>query len=382
MKLHRISIMILFMSTFCASSFAHNIVSFDESDSTKTLPVRITTTEISDEKVKAVRAVDGEQPVYPIKINIGLSKLTLFGYAQTGYTYTNVGGIESNAFDITRIILMANAEITPKLSFFIMHDAAKSELHEYYAQYAFSPALKLRIGQYKQPFSLESLLSPTVLNNIGFDASILYMAGIATDPCAGNHVGRDAGIMLTGEAVKYHDWNLLNYSLGVFNGPGMNQKENNSQKDVIGMFNITPLKGVMVSTSFILGTGHAQADNEFGAFKAGANYKRQRWTCGTEIKTDPIYLRSEYLIGNDGGIHSTGYYLDTEFHVAKHFDIVADYDYLKKNNDLSDSTQHNYMIGAQYWLFKGCRILSEFVYKNPKVGNDTKMWVTQFQVKF
>lgn len=382
MKFNRILVTILFAGFFVTSLFAENCFDSDSTEAEKTLPVKITTTNISEEKIKAVRAVDGEQPVHPVNINIGLSKLTLFGYAQTGYTYTDIGGQKTNALDITRIILMANAELTPKISFFIMYDAVKSQLHEYYAQYAFSPALKLRIGQYKQPFTLESVMSPTILNNIGYDASVLYMAGIATDPCAGNHVGRDAGIMLTGEVVKYKDWNLFNYSLGVFNGPGMNQKENNNQKDVIGMFNVTPLKGVMLSTSFLLGTGHAETDNEFGAFKAGDNYKRQRWACGTEIKTKPAYLRSEFMIGNDGGIHSTGYYADAELHVAKKFDIVADYDYLKKDNDLDTSVQHNYMIGAQYWIYKSCRILSQFVYKNPKVGENSKMWVTQFQIRF
>jgi len=88
------------------------------------------------------------------------------------------------------------------------------------------------------------------------------------------------------------------------------------------------------------------------------------------------------MIGNDGGIHSTGYYADAELHVAKKFDIVADYDYLKKDNDLDTSVQHNYMIGAQYWIYKSCRILSQFVYKNPKVGENSKMWVTQFQIRF
>ena len=69
-------------------------------------------------------------------------------------------------------------------------------------------------------------------------------------------MGRDAGIMFTGDFFKYKTWKLFNYSIGVFNGTGMNQKENNSQKDIIGQLNITPIKSLMLSSSFILGTGH------------------------------------------------------------------------------------------------------------------------------
>jgi hypothetical protein len=208
------------------------------------------------------------------------------------------------------------------------------------------------------------------------------MAGIAGDQCNGNHVGRDAGVMLTGEAVKYHSWNLLNYSLGLFNGPGMNQKENNNQKDLIGMFNITPIKGVMLSTSFLLGTGHAEADNAYGAFKAGDNYTRNRWTCGYEVKTKPLYARGEFIIGKDGNIRSHGYYADFEAHILPKLDLVADYDYLKKNNQLDNSETRAYLAGLQYWVYKRCRVLTQYVRTFHKDAPNTTAILTQFQIGF
>lgn len=373
-----LSVSMLFSQAVIAEEQTPDTVCHD-----KKLEVHLTTSTASDKELKAQRAVDGEKPVQPLNIVIGPSKLTLWGYAQTGYTVSHIsGGKTTNALDITRIIFMAKAELTQKLSFFFMYDAVKSELHEYYGEYAFSPALKLRIGQYKQPFTLESVMSPTILNNISYDPSVLYMAGIATDPCQGNHVGRDAGIMFTGDLVNYKTWKLLNYSIGVFNGTGMNQKENNTQKDVIGMLNVTPLKGLMLSSSFILGTGHAQSDSPYGAFKTGDNYKRNRWAGGFELKTSPLYVRSEYMIGNDGGIHSHGYYADFEAHVLPKFDIVGDYDYLKKNNDLDGSVVRTYMAGFQYWIYKRCRILSQYVHTQPKAGNITNALITQFQIGF
>lgn len=368
----------------CLSLF-QSVFAFAEADSTsqdKRIDVKLSTSITSDKELKAQRTIDGEKPVQPLNLIIGPSKLTLWGYAQTGYTLKNDAGTKTNALDITRIILMARGELTDQLSFFIMYDAVKSQLHEYYAEYAFSSAIKLRIGQYKQPFTLESVISPTILNNINYDNSVLYLAGIATDPCIGNHVGRDAGIMFTGDFLKYKMWKLFNYSIGIFNGTGMNQKENNNQKDLIGQLNITPIKGLMLSSSFILGTGHAESDNPYGAFKAGENYKRNRWSCGVEVKTHPLYARSEYLIGNDAGIHSKGYYVDFEAHLLPKFDLVADYDYLKKNNSIADSQTKAYMAGFQYWIYKRCRILTEYVKTQPKIGATTNAWITQFQIGF
>ena len=88
------------------------------------------------------------------------------------------------------------------------------------------------------------------------------------------------------------------------------------------------------------------------------------------------------MTGNDGGIHSHGYYADIEAHVLPKFDIVADYDYLKKNNDLDNSVIQSYMAGVQYWIYKRCRILSQYVHTHPKAGTINNAWVTQFQIGF
>jgi len=356
---------------------------------TKEIPIKLSTTVYSDADMEARRGIDGEQPVMPANIKIGTSKLTLFGYAQTGYTYKHANHQSTNAFDITRIIFMANAELTEQLSFFIMYDAAASKLHEYYGQYAFSPALKVRVGQFKQPYTLENIYPPTILDNISFNNSVLYMTGIATDPAVGNHVARDAGVMLTGDLLPKDGRPQLNYQLGVFNGTGMNVKENNNQKSVIGMLNYMPISTLLFSTSFALGTSRAEsgkyADPETGEniIKAGANYHRNRYALGAEWKGKPLYFRSEYMWGSDAGVKMQGFYTDFEFHVVpKKVDLIADFDYLNKTSSNPDTAIRTLTLGAQYWVYKQCRIASQFVHTNPKQGAKTNAWITQFQVAF
>ena len=198
----------------------------------KSLSVSVSTLNTSDSAIMATKPQDGEKPVQPLNIHIGPSKLTLFGYAQTQFDMTMVGPETKNSFSMTRIILMANAELTRKLSFFLMIDAASTQaakhLHEYYAQYAFMPELKVRVGQFKTPYTLENIISPTLLGNVNLNEGTRYMAGVAGDPLYGNYVGRDLGAMVTGDAIKARDGHYyLNYSLGLFNGAGMNLRDNN-----------------------------------------------------------------------------------------------------------------------------------------------------------
>ena len=127
-------------------SFFENASAVVESDTIaqeKKIDVQLTTSTTSDKDLKTQRSIDGEKPVQPLNLIIGPRKLTLWGYAQTGYTLKDVDGAQTNALDITRIILMARGELTRQLSFFIMYDAVKSQLHEYYAEYAFSSAFKI-----------------------------------------------------------------------------------------------------------------------------------------------------------------------------------------------------------------------------------------------
>lgn len=334
-------------------------------------------------------------PYNSLNLEIGLSKLRIFGYAQSIYYYNRTSGVDKNALEVQRVILMADAQITSRLSFFLMYDAVKSEMHEYYAQYELAPFAKLRVGQYKQPFTLESILSPTYMSTIYYDPSVLYLAGIATDPLMGNYVARDAGVMLTGDFLSNGERDLFNYSIGVFNGPGMNRKENNNQKDVSGMLQYKPTKNIMVEGSFLAGTGHAQAPSPFGLFPKDYNYSRHRWNVGVEAKLSPLYLRAEYIQGYDGGIHSRGGYVNMLYRIFKNCDVMLNWDNLDKNVHTSYSEQealynsngfvtrlNTYTAGVQWWFHKRCRLQGQYIFTQPRVGAISREFITQLQLVF
>ena len=362
----------------------------------KSLKVSVSTLNTSDSAIMATRPQDGEKPVQPLNIHIGPSKLTLFGYAQTQFDMTKTGAETKNSFSMTRIILMANAELTRKLSFFLMIDVASTQaakhLHEYFAQYAFMPELKVRIGQFKTPYTLENIISPTLLGTVNLNEGTRYMAGIAGDPLYGNYVGRDLGAMITGDAVKARDGHYyLNYSLGVFNGAGMNLRDNNKHKDVAAMLNILPIKDITLSGSFIIGKGNAQADDMFGTIAQGSDYTRNRWSVGAEVNYKPLKLRTEYMQGRNGDINNRAFYAELWCRLFRNFDVVLDFDYLDKNTSLSKEARdafpawtrtHNYLVGLQYWVYKACRISTQYIYSNRNTGPDTKSWLTQFQIAF
>ena len=362
----------------------------------KSLSVSVSTLNTSDSAIMATKPQDGEKPVQPLNIHIGPSKLTLFGYAQTQFDMTKIGPETKNSFSMTRVILMANAELTRKLSFFLMVDVASNQapkhLHEYFAQYAFMPELKIRVGQFKTPYTMENIISPTLLGTVNLNEGTRYMAGVAGDPLYGNYVGRDLGAMVTGDAIKARDGHYyLNYRLGVFNGAGMNLRDNNKHKDVAAMLNILPTKDITISGSFIIGKGNAQADDMFGTIAQGTDYTRNRWSVGVEAKWNPLKLRTEYMQGRNGDINNRAFYAELWCRLFRNFDVVLDYDYLDKNTALSKEVRdafpiwtrtNNYLVGLQYWVYKACRISTQYIFSDRNTGPDTKAWITQFQIAF
>ncbi len=345
----------------------------------------------------ALASEDGaKEPYKGLSFDWGQQKLRVFGYGQTQFNVSESNETYDNRFEITRFILMADAQLYERLSFWLMVDlgstASDKYLHEYYAQYTFCDQLKVRMGQFKIPFMLENLLSPTSIGKVNFNEVSLYEAGIAMDPLMGVSIARDAGVMLTGDAVKMADGHpLLNYSLGLFNGTGMNIKENNKYKDVIGMLNVMPVKGLTLSGSFMIGKGHALADDNWSEIEQGEDYKRQRGSLGAEWKSRPLTLRSEWVCGRNGDITNQGFYAEAWVKLYKGLDLVLDYEFLDKNIAWNKSRQaqcavftetNNYLVGLQYWLWNRCRISSQFIFNDRRTGLDSRQWVNQFQIVF
>ena len=157
------------------------------------------------------------------------------------------------------------------------------------------------------------------------------------------------------------------------------------------MLEVRPVKDWLLTTSFILGHGHALADSPYGDILAGENYRRQRWSAGSQWKHGPLMLRSEWTMGRNRDVKSRAFYAEGWYRVLPKFDVVLNYDYLNRNTALSRDEQklyagntesHNYTAGLQYWLWKQCRVASQYVRQHRCKGNDAWQWITQVQFAF
>lgn len=314
-------------------------------------------------------------------VNTLKERISLAGYAQLGYTYDDAVKPD-NTFDIKRIIFMAHGKITDRWTCDFMYDFYDSGmLLEIYTDYKLFNGLTARIGEFKIPFTIENELSPTTVELIYcYSQSVCYLAGVSgSDKCYGMTSGRDIGLMLHGKLFN----DFLQYKAAIINGQGMNSKDKNSQKDIVGNLMIYPLKWLSVGSSFIRGTGHAIADSEFTGIKSGENYAKKRWSIGGIVTTSKISLRSEYLAGKDRNVKSEGFYVTGSLQLVRNFDLIASFDYFNPNK-AADFKQNNYIAGLQYWFYPRCRLQAQYTFCDKK-GNRLKnsnLIQTQVQVRF
>ncbi len=314
-------------------------------------------------------------------VNTLKDRLTLEGYAQLAYTYDDTEGAKANTFEVKRAIMMVRGKITDKWSCYFMYSFANTgKILEAYTEYKFLPELTVRVGEFKTMFSFENPMSPCNLELINCNSqAVNYLSGYdGSDPLYGSHTGRDIGLLVYGDLFD----KLITYNVGLMNGQGINRKDANNQKDIVGSLLVNPTSWLSVGGSFIKGKGCAVATSAVNPdIAVGQNYDRNRWAAGAKLHCKPIDIRTEYLHGKDGNVRSDGYYLTLSAHVLPSFDIIASYDYFNRNKTLEDK-QTNYVAGVQWWFYPKCRLQLQYTYRDPKLRDASNLVQAQVQVRF
>ena len=274
------------------------------------------------------------------------SRITINGYMQGGYEYSDKGGQTTSTFNFKRAIFWGRARITDRWSFMFMNNFALSKgVLEFWTDYRVTndKALTVRIG------------------------------------------------MLLGDLFNDH----FHYELAVMNGQGINVADGNSDKDVILKLEYRPSKEFRIVASGQKGRGHAVNTCAWNPDVAiGDDYRRDRVSFGGEAKiptvlgrkstSGGICLRSEFLAGKDGEVGSRGAYLTGSVALGKGLDVIASADYYDRNTSESGWQQTNLTGGMQYWFYPKCRLQLQYTHSfcGHLMGDDYNRVQAQVQVAF
>lgn len=260
-----------------------------------------------------------------IEIPSWLSNVKLSGYGMAQYQYSGQKDAESNSFNIRMARISLEGRIAGDFYW-------KTQIHlngntstlgssprmvDLFAEWQKYEYFKVKIGQFKNPFTFENPIHPIEQGFMGYSQNVSKLAGFSDR--AGEHAsnGRDIGLQFQGDFLKNANGrNLLHYQIGVFNGQGINTKDVDNQKNVIGGIWVMPVSGMRIGAFGWTGS-YARKGNwtetvadPTSSVTPGAtkeithtnevrSLNQNRYAFSFEYKKDGWTVRSEY-------IHSTG----------------------------------------------------------------------------
>ena len=259
-----------------------------------------------------------------IELPSWLSNVKLSGYGMTQYQYSGQKDAESNSFNIRMARIALEGRIAGDFYWKtqIQFNGNTSNLGssprmvDLFAEWQKYEYFKVKIGQFKNPFTFENPMHPIDQGFMGYSQNVSKLAGFSDRAEEHASNGRDIGLQLQGDFLKNANGrNLLHYQVGVFNGQGINTKDVDNQKNVIGGVWVMPVSGMRIGAFGWIGSyarkgnwteivtdlvsSRPDATKEITHTNEVRKLAQNRYAFSFEYKKDGWTVRSEY-------IHSTG----------------------------------------------------------------------------
>ena len=373
----------------------------------------------------------GAQDKKTIELPAWLNNVKLSGYGMTQYQYSGQKGKKSNSFNIRmgRIALEGRIANDFYWKTQIQFNGNTSDVGssprmvDLFAEWQKYSYFKVKIGQFKNPFTFENPMHPIDQGFMGYSQNVSKLAGFSDR--AGEHAsnGRDIGLQLQGDFLKNANGrNLLHYQIGVFNGQGINTKDVDNQKNVIGGVWVMPVAGMRIGAFGWTGSYARKGNwtetvaNPTSSVTPGAtkeithtnevrSLNQNRYAFSFEYKANDWTVRSEYIhstgmafaksITNHGDAASKDCNLNKKIGnkaqgvyglviapiVSKKLYAKARYDMYEANGK-TDMMRTQYEVGLNYHINKNFTILSEYAFVNDRTIADHNYSMADVEVCF
>lgn len=308
--------------------------------------------------------------------------LNLSGYLQGGFEW-NEASDPTTSFYLKRARLSLTGDfLKEKFDYRLQVDMAGSpKICDLYIRYKPLNELNVQLGQFKLPFALENeLCGPTTFEFIEYSYITTYFSrNNGKYDGINGATGRDIGAQLYGGFIEHDGYNIINYNVGVYNGAGINTKDNNSSKDFVGRLTVKPIKELSVSASYMYSEVEytIKSDKQHELDKDGnlvhpenrviEYMKAPRWSVGVWYSSRHWVARSEFAQANFGGNLTNGFYILGGYHFEQPWSFVARYEFIDDKFNMLD--EQRVTLGGAYKPFKFLRLQLNASYVFNDVNN-------------
>ena len=180
-------------------------------------------------------------------------------------------------------------------------------LVDLYTEWAKYKEFRVRAGQFKRAFTFENPTHPITQGWYSYAMVINNLSGFGDRTGEKASGGRDIGLQIQGDLFPNSNGRrLLHYQVGVYNGEGINTKDKDNKKDIIGGLWVMPFDGVRIGAFGWTGTRGdmtwTETDESGNAQDYIGSIRKNRYAISAEYDKDEWTFRAEYLHSQGWGV--------------------------------------------------------------------------------
>lgn len=292
------------------------------------------------------------------------SSVELNGYIQVRYTRWDSG---SDGFRIRRARFGFKGEFLKNFNFKLQADGARMPiLLDAAVEISSIPYATLSFGQFKVPFSLENLTSSSALDLVNRTQTV-------DELCPARDIGstgRDIGVTASGK------FSILEYTLGVFNGSGINRTDTNGQKDMVGRLILRPFGPLAIGVSHYMGDQRP--------FASAVHVNRDRTGVDVSFSQGPAFVKGEYIFARDDRVESAGWYLRGGYSFFKEkLQALINFDSYDRDLDLAGNRIDVLTLGLNWFFSRKTKLQVNYEHHRDEfAGTTDNVFLAQFQAYF
>ena len=246
-----------------------------------------------------------------IELPAWVKNIKFSGYAMLQYQGQDPEGNHSNSFNLR----LARFILDGKIGDFDWRAQIQGtnatgpgqptvQLVDLYAEWRKYPEFKIRVGQFKRAFTYENPTNPITQGWRGYADVINKLSAFGDRTGERSSGGRDIGIQLSGDLFpNANGRRLFHYQIGVYNGEGVNQKDMDNRKDIIGGVWVMPIKGLRIGAFGWTGSRGGMLDPLTGQTRS---IEKNRYALSAEYDLNEYTFRAEYIHSQGWGAKSPG----------------------------------------------------------------------------
>ena len=246
-----------------------------------------------------------------IEVPAWVKNIKFSGYGILQYQATDQKDAKSNTFNLrlARFILdgkIGDFDWRAQIQGTNLKGGAEPtvQLVDLYAEWVKYKEARIRVGQFKRCFTYENPTHPITQGWRGYADVINRLSGFGDRAGEKSSGGRDIGIQLQGDLFPASDGHrYLHYQVGIYNGEGINQKDKDNRKDVIGGIWVSPIKGLRVGAFGWTGShGNMVVGKDLAGNDITASVPLNRYALSAEYSTGEYMFRAEYVHSQGWGV--------------------------------------------------------------------------------